>query len=48
MLAFRPLFDARVEVAEMVTLDRTPLAERRLIKILGGWFHGERPVGPAG
>jgi len=47
MLAFRPLLDARVEVAEMVTLARTPLAERRLIHVLDGWFHSERLVGRA-
>ena len=42
MLAFRPLFDAHVEVAEIVTIGRTPLGERRVVDILGGWFRGER------
>jgi hypothetical protein len=41
MLAFQPLFDAHVEVAEIVTLGRTPLGERRVVNILGGWFRGE-------
>ena len=45
MLAFRPLFDAHVEVAEIVTLGRTPLGERRVVNILGGWFRGERLAG---
>ncbi len=45
MLAFRPLFDAHVEVAEIVTLGRTPLGERRVVNILGGWFRGERLSG---
>jgi hypothetical protein len=45
MLAFRPLFDAHVEVAEIVTLGRTPLGERRVVNILGGWFRGERLTG---
>src|SRR5262245_19786286 len=40
MLAFRPLFDAHVELAEILTLGRTPLGERRVINILGGWFRG--------
>ncbi len=44
MLAFRPLFDAHVDLAEIVTLGRTPLGERRVINILGGWFRGERLV----
>jgi len=44
MLALRPGFDARVELAEMVPFDRTPPAERRLIHILVGWFQGEQPV----
>jgi hypothetical protein len=45
MLAFRPLFDAHVEVAEVVTLGRTPLGERRVVNILGGRFRGERLAG---
>ena len=45
MLAFRPLFDAHVEVAEIVTLGRTPLGERRVVNILGGRFRGERLTG---
>jgi hypothetical protein len=42
MLAFRPLFDAHVEVAEIQHLGRTPLGERRVVNILGGRFQGER------
>ena len=42
MLAFRPLFDVHVEVADVVTLGHTPLGERRVVDILGGWFRGER------
>ena len=42
MLAFRPLFDAHVEVAEIRSLGRTPLGERRVIPIVGGSFRGER------
>jgi hypothetical protein len=45
MLDFRPLFDARVELAEVLTLGRTPLGERRVIDILGGSFRGERLAG---
>jgi hypothetical protein len=45
MLSFRPLFDAHVELAEAVTLGRTPIGERRIINILGGRFQGERLVG---
>jgi hypothetical protein len=45
MLAFRPLLQAHVEVAEIVTLGRTPLGERRVVNILGGWFRGERLSG---
>ncbi len=45
MLAFRPLFDVHVDLAEIVTLGRTPLGERRIINILGGWFRGERLAG---
>jgi hypothetical protein len=45
MLAFRPLLHAHVEVAEIVTLGRTPLGERRVVNILGGWFRGERLSG---
>jgi hypothetical protein len=45
MLAFRPLFDVRVEVAEIRTLGRTPLGERRVIPIVGGSFQGERLSG---
>ena len=45
MLAFRPLFDAHVEVGEIVTIGRTPLGERRVVDILGGWFRGERLTG---
>jgi hypothetical protein len=42
MLAFRPLFDAHVEVAEIRSLGRTPLGERRVVSIVGGSFRGER------
>jgi hypothetical protein len=42
MLAFRPLFDARVELAEVLSLGRTPIGERRIIHILGGSFRGDR------
>jgi hypothetical protein len=45
MLAFRPLFDARVEVAEVRSLGHTPLGERRVIPIVGGSFRGERLSG---
>jgi hypothetical protein len=42
MLAFRPLFDAHVELAEVLTLGRTPIGECRIINILGGSFRGDR------
>ncbi len=45
MLAFRPLFDAHVEVAEVLSLGRTPLGERRVVDILGGSFRGDRVAG---
>jgi hypothetical protein len=45
MLAFRPLFDARVEVAAVRNLGHTPLGERRVIPIVGGSFRGERLSG---
>ena len=45
MLAFRPLFDARVELAEILTLGHTPLGERRVIDIRGGSFRGARLSG---
>ena len=45
MLAFRPLFNAHVELAEILTLGRTPLGERRVIDIRGGSFRGERLSG---
>ena len=45
MLAFRPLFDVHVDLADVVTLGRTPLGERRVINIVGGWFRGERLAG---
>jgi len=38
----RPLFDAQVEVGEILSLGRTPLGERRFIAITGGAFRGER------
>jgi hypothetical protein len=43
--SFRPLFEARVELADALTLGRTPLGERRIINILGGSFHGQRLSG---
>jgi hypothetical protein len=45
MLAFRPLFDAHVEVAETLSLGRTPIGERRVVNILGGSFRGDRLAG---
>lgn len=42
MLAFQPLFDVHVEVADVVTLGHAPLGERRVVDIRGGWFRGER------
>jgi hypothetical protein len=45
MLAFRPLLDVHVDLADVVTLGRTPLGERRVINIVGGWFRGERLAG---
>ncbi len=42
---FRPLFEARVELAPVLAVGRTPLGERRIINILGGSFRGERPAG---
>jgi hypothetical protein len=45
MLAFRPLLLAHVEVAEIIMLGRTPLGERRVVNILGGWFRGDRLSG---
>ena len=43
--AFRALFEARVELAGILRLGRTPLGERRIIDILGGSFRGERLAG---
>jgi hypothetical protein len=43
VVSLRPLFD--VELAEILTLGRTPLGERRVINILGGSFRGERVRG---
>jgi hypothetical protein len=40
--AFRPLFDAQVELADVVSVGRTPLGERRVVHILGGAVQGER------
>ncbi|HEX2439936.1 MAG TPA: DUF3237 domain-containing protein [Methylomirabilota bacterium] len=45
MLSVQPLFQARVEVGEVLSLGRTPLGERRVIDILGGTFRGERMAG---
>ena len=44
-LGLRPLFDAQVELAEVLSLGRTPLGERRIINITGGTFTGERLSG---
>jgi hypothetical protein len=44
-LAVRPLFEARVELAEILHLGRTPVGDRRVINILGGSFRGERLAG---
>jgi len=44
-LAVRPLFDAHLELADILHLGRTPLGERRIINILGGSFRGERLAG---
>ena len=44
-LALRPLFDVQVELAEILSLGRTPLGERRIINITGGTFAGERLSG---
>ena len=44
-LALRPLFDVQVELAEILSLGRTPLGERRIINIIGGTFAGERLSG---
>jgi uncharacterized protein DUF3237 len=41
----RPLFDLQVELAEILSLGRTPLGERRIINITGGTFVGERLSG---
>lgn len=40
--AFRPLLEARVELAGVLALGRTPLGERRIVNILGCSFQGER------
>jgi hypothetical protein len=45
MLSGQALFQARVEVGEVLSLGRTPLGERRVIDILGGTFRGERLAG---
>jgi len=42
ILELRPLFDLQVELAEILSLGRTPLGERRVINITGGTFGGER------
>jgi hypothetical protein len=44
-LAVRPLFEAEVELAEILSLGRTPLGERRVVNILGGTVRGERLSG---
>ena len=45
MLAFRPLFEIQVELAEVLALGGTPYGDRRIINILGGAFRGERLAG---
>ena len=44
-LPVRPLFEAEVELAEILHLGRTPVGDRRVINILGGAFRGERLAG---
>jgi hypothetical protein len=44
-LAARPLFEAEVELAEILHLGQTPVGDRRVINILGGAFRGERLSG---
>jgi hypothetical protein len=44
-LAVRPLFEAEVELAGILSLGPTPLGERRVVNILGGAFRGERLTG---
>ena len=44
-LALRTLFDVEVDLAEVLSLGRTPLGERRIINITGGSFAGERLSG---
>jgi hypothetical protein len=44
-LPVRPLFEAEVELAEILHLGRTPVGDRRVINILGGTFRGERLSG---
>jgi hypothetical protein len=40
-----PLFRAVVEIATPLSVGMTPLGERRIIPITGGWFEGERLAG---
>ena len=44
-LPVRPLFEAEVELAQILHLGRTPVGDRRVINILGGAFRGERLAG---
>jgi hypothetical protein len=44
-LPVRPLFEAEVELADILHLGRTPVGDRRVINILGGAFRGERLSG---
>jgi hypothetical protein len=44
-LGVRPLFDAEVQLAEILHLGHTPVGDRRVINILGGTFVGERLAG---
>ncbi|OLC00875.1 MAG: hypothetical protein AUH30_01510 [Candidatus Rokubacteria bacterium 13_1_40CM_68_15] len=45
MISVKPLYEAHLELADVVSLGRTPFGERRVINILGGTFSGERLSG---
>jgi len=45
VISVKPLYEAHLELAEVVSLGRTPFGERRVINILGGTFSGERLSG---
>lgn len=44
-LKSRHLFDISIELHPIQTLGATPLGERRVIPVSGGWFKGERLAG---